>query len=56
MRLLQALINQGNSEEEARLIIEEMVENVLAWDDPEEVLSDYGLEPDYVINFLDMLF
>lgn len=53
--LIQALIDSGNCETktEAMLIIAEMHNEVLDGNDPEEILSEYGLEPDYVQDLLD---
>lgn len=52
--LLQALINQGNSQEDALEILDEM--RTAFFDDaadPEELLYEQGLEPDYVMSFLE---
>ena len=53
MTLLQALISQGRTPEEAEEAINEMRlmvhEDLL---DPEEVLYEHGLEPDYVPELL----
>lgn len=38
---------------EADEIIEEMRERVAEGDDPEDVLYEHGLEPDYVFDLLD---
>jgi len=42
----------GISAEEAHVILLEMREQVAAGADPEEVLYDEGLEPDYVFDLL----
>ncbi len=54
MELLQALINSGNAESvsEAQELISELREQVIDGEDPEELLYDLGLEPDYVIDLL----
>ncbi len=54
MNLEQALVNNESAEtiEEARQIIAEMRDAVLEGEDPEELLWDYGLEPDYVFDIL----
>ena len=54
MELLQALMNTEQcSPAEAKVIIAEMVEEVFDGRDPEEVLFDWGLEPDYVFDLLE---
>jgi hypothetical protein len=54
MTLQQALMNsQDLSEEEADEMIKEMKERMLNGEDPEEILFDEGLEPDYVMDLLD---
>jgi|LakMenE18May11ns_1017448.scaffolds.fasta_scaffold9650676_2 hypothetical protein len=50
--LYRALEKQGNNVEEIIEILEEMSESVLNGDNPEEVLFDYGLEPDYVLDLV----
>ena len=52
MNLLNALINQGNDPTEAREILKEMRARVMDGEDPEEVLYEEGLEPDYVFDLL----
>lgn len=55
MTLIEALINSRNAadEKEAALIVGEMSNRVYDdGEDPEEVLADYGLEPDYVMDLL----
>ena len=52
MELLKALINQGNDPTEARKILQEMRARVMDGEDPEEVLYEEGLEPDYVFDLL----
>jgi len=54
MTLKKALINQGNSLETAEEIIQLMVESICQSEDPEEVLQDEGLEPDYVQDLLEL--
>lgn len=54
MTLLQALMNsQDIDESQAKQIIKEMADQVLEGADPEELLSDEGLEPDYVMDLLE---
>jgi hypothetical protein len=55
VNLEQALINNGSAADldEARRLISEMRSRVVDdLEDPEEVLLDYGLEPDYVMDLL----
>jgi uncharacterized membrane-anchored protein len=53
MTLTQALLNQGNDAQEVRDILADMMDRVLEQqEDPEEVLADYGLEPDYVMDLI----
>ena len=40
------------SENEAKEMIEEMKEMVYEGENPEEVLYDYGLEPDYFLEII----
>jgi hypothetical protein len=47
-----ALINQGFDKEEAKGIIAEMKEMIDEGSNPEEVLYEYGLEPDYVFDLV----
>lgn len=50
--LLIALVSKGYTKEEAKEIISDMREDVLAGADPEELLHDEGLEPDYVFDLI----
>lgn len=51
--LKQIFMNRdGMTEEEANERISEMAEEVMNGADPEEVLYDEGLEPDYVFDIL----
>lgn len=50
--LYSALINQGNSLEEAKEMINEMIERVFEGENPEDVLQEFGLEPDYIFDIL----
>jgi hypothetical protein len=51
--LLKALMANDYSPEEAKEAIEEMRNRVLNdGEDPDEVLYEYGLEPDYVMDIL----
>ena len=52
-KLLTALVSKGYTKEEAEEVISEMREDVLAGADPEELLHDKGLEPDYIMDLLD---
>lgn len=57
MTLIKALINSGEAENivEAKEIIAEMRERMLDPENPEnpeELLLEYGLEPDYVMDLL----
>lgn len=54
MTLKQALINTGMSLEDIQESIDQMVNDVLSGSDPEEVLEEYGLEPDYVIDLIEL--
>lgn len=55
MNLINALVNseQAENREDAEEIIKEMKNRVLDGEDPEEILYEYGLEPDYVFDILD---
>ncbi len=52
MELLQALINQGHSKQDALEIIHGMKERLFEGEDPVELLYEEGLEPDYVMDLL----
>ena len=54
MSIIQALINNGSADDihEAKEILYEMIEMVHAGVDPEEVLFEYGLEPDYLFEII----
>jgi len=54
MELLSALINNGEVEtrKEGIELIKEMRKRVEEGEDPEEVLFDHGLEPDYVFDLI----
>ena len=53
MNLKQALMEeQGLTEQEAKLSIKEMKLMVMEGVDPEEVLYENGLEPDYLVDIL----
>ncbi len=53
MNLLQALMEgQELSLEAAQEYISEMKERTREGEDPVEVLHDYGLEPDYLLEIL----
>lgn len=52
--LRNALIEGGNyTEAQANEAIADMKDRVLDEEDPEEVLRDYGLEPDYILDIID---
>ncbi len=54
MNLLSALMASNDyDEQEAKEVIKQMKNEVLHGTDPEEVLYDYGLEPDYIMDLLD---
>ena len=53
MTLKEAIMNQGNTIEEAQLIIDTLVEDFLAGSNPEELLDDQELELDYLPELLD---
>ena len=56
MTLIQALIRseQAETADEAQKIVSEMRERVINNnEDPEEILYEYGLEPDYVFDLLE---
>ena len=52
MTLKEALLNQGNTLSEVKEIISSMVSDVNDGCDPETVLEEQGLEPDYVMDLL----
>lgn len=52
MSLLEALINQGNSKKEALEIIKDMREEISNGENPEDLLFENGLEPDYVFDLI----
>ena len=52
--LLTALMrSQDFTKQEAMDELNEMKERVFEGEDPEEILYEYGLEPDYVFDLLD---
>ena len=51
--LREALINNDFNPNEIEEVISDMIVSVNAGQDPEEVLYEYGLEPDYVMELLD---
>ena len=54
--LLQAIMAVDSCcEEEAEVIQQELVQAVIDGEDPEAVLHDFGLAPDYVIDLLNLL-
>jgi hypothetical protein len=52
LELFTALLNQGYNRTEARNIICDMRLGVLDGLNPEELLEDYGLEPDYIFDIM----
>ena len=53
MELLQIFMNRdGMTRKEAKELIAEMRQRVWDGEDPEEVLYEEGLEPDYVFDLL----
>ena len=54
LSLLAALIHsQDFTKQEALDVLNEMKERVFEGEDPEEILYEYGLEPDYILDLLD---
>lgn len=52
-KLIDILTNRENGDAEAaQHIFDKMVERVQNGEDPEEVLFEEGLEPDYVLDLL----
>jgi hypothetical protein len=52
MEFVDALINQGWSKEDAENAKQEAFEEIMNFGNPEEVLEQYGLEPDYLLSIL----
>jgi hypothetical protein len=54
MELTQALINNGSAQtlQEAQSLVNDMRRAVEAGDNPEHVLNDFELEPDYVVDLI----
>jgi hypothetical protein len=56
MSIITALINQGNTLQEATSLKEEITTSFYQMledgEDPSEILYDYGLEPDYLEDLL----
>jgi hypothetical protein len=50
--LYEALISRGDSPADAEALIKEMRKRVENGEDPEQVLYEEGLEPDYVFDIL----
>ena len=52
MNILAALVNNGSAEDfpDAVLIVNEMNLRIVSGEDPQEVLEEYGLEPDYLFE------
>ena len=52
-KLQKALMNsQGISASEAAVLQDEMINRVFEGEDPEEVLFEEGLEPDYLFDLI----
>lgn len=51
--LYKTLENQGHDEETIIEMIEEMVTSLSEGEYPEDVLFDYGLEPDYILDLIE---
>ena len=49
---IYALMQQGYSKEDATEIFYEICEEIIDADEPEEILADYGLEPDYLFDVI----
>lgn len=56
MTLNEALFNQGNDAEDVKEIMAEMLDRILAGENPEEVLYEFSLEPDYVLELIEMAY
>jgi len=52
MNLFRALINQGHTIDETKEIIAEMIEDLINGAQPDEILLDYGLEEDYILDLI----
>lgn len=52
MSALEALVNQGHEKAEAMEMINEIRDLIMEGMNPEDVLYYYGLEPDYIMEFL----
>lgn len=50
MTLYEVFKRRGMTDAQAREMLEEMRERVWEGEDPEEVLAEEGLEPDYVFD------
>lgn len=53
MTLREALLSRGDDPSTIEETIADMVASVEAGEDPEEVLCNEGLEPDYVLDLLE---
>ena len=51
--LYKTLEKQGHDEETIIEMIEEMVTSLEEGEYPEDVLFDYGLEPDYIMDLIE---
>jgi len=52
MTLKEAIMNQGNTVEEAQLVLDTMVEDFLAGGNPYQIIDDQNLEDGYVEDLL----
>ena len=50
MTLYEVFKHRGMTDTQAREMLEEMRERVWEGEDPEEILAEEGLEPDYVFD------
>lgn len=53
MSLIQALQNKGYEKSEIRSLIRDWCERIVHGENPEELLMEEYLEPDYVFDLLD---
>jgi hypothetical protein len=53
MESLLTVLIKRDGREAARSTIEDMLQQFDAGEDPEEILYEYGLEPDYIMDLID---
>lgn len=46
------ITRDGNTPAEARALLHEMMDRVMEGEDPEEILHEIGLEPDYIFDLI----